>query len=109
MIYSIKHEEMTQEHVANLWPYAHKAYGDSMLKSLSVETKAIIHEWTWDKKIGRPVTKLDRELEDILQKGDDLDYADISLITKEVIRPSDVVVSNNFTPELDFYLLDSEE
>ena len=32
MIHPTKHEEITQEPIANLGPYLHKAYGDSTLK-----------------------------------------------------------------------------
>ena len=59
------------------------------------------HDCTWDEKTGRPVTKLDRELDDVLQTKDNLEYVDISLITKEVIRPSDAIASSTFILELD--------
>ena len=44
---------------------------------------------------------MDWELDDILQTGDDIDYVDISLITKETARPNDAIASNTFIPELD--------
>ena len=61
----------------------------------------LINECTWDKETGRSLTKLDRELDDMLQTGDDLDYVDISLIMTETTRLNDAVTSNNFIPELD--------
>ena len=101
IIYPKKYEGIAQERIANLGPYLHKAYGDPILQSLSIEMKAQIHECTWDEETGRPLTKLDRELDDILQTGDDLDYLDITMITNEDIRPSDVVTTETFIPVLD--------
>jgi len=101
IIYPKKYEGIAQERIANLGPYLHKAYGDSILQSLSIEMQTLINECTWDEETGRPLTKLDRELDDILQTGDDLDYVDISLITTEDIRPGEAVASNTFIPELD--------
>ena len=60
-----------------------------------------IHDCTWDEESGRPLTKLDRELDDILQSGEDLDWVDISLITQETSRPSDAITSDTFIPQLD--------
>ena len=101
IIYPKKYEGIAQERIANLGPYLHKAYGDPILQSLSIEMQAQIHECTWDEETGRPLTKLDMELYDILQTGDDLDYVDISLITNEDIRPSEAVTTETFIPELD--------
>ena len=67
--YFIKFEEIAQEYIANLAHYLHKADGNSILKSLSVEMQALINECVWDEKIGRQVTKLDMELDDILKQG----------------------------------------
>ena len=87
--------------IANLGSYLHKAYGDSILQSLSIEMQESIHDCNWDDETGRPLTKLDRELDDILQSGEDLDYVDISLITQETVRPSDAIASDTFIPQLD--------
>ena len=57
-----------------------------------------IHDCTWDEETGRPLTKLDRELDDILQSGEDLDYVDMSLITEQITRPSAATTSNTFIP-----------
>ena len=61
----------------------------------------LIHKYTWDEETGRPLTKLDRELDEIFRIGDDLDYVDITLITKEETRPSEAIASNIFVSELD--------
>jgi len=101
ILYPKKYEGISQDRIANLGPYLHKAYGDAILPSLSIEMQESIHQCTWDEETGRPLTKLDRELDDILQSGEDLDYVDISLITQETERPSDAITSDTFIPELD--------
>ena len=98
IIYPKKYEGISQEKIANLGPYLHKAYGNSVLKSLSIEMQEAIHDCTWDEETGRPVTKLDRELDNILQLGDDLDYIDMSLVTQEPTRPSEATTSDTFIP-----------
>ena len=47
-----------------------------------MEMQETIHNYTWDDETGRPLTKLDREIDDILQLGEDLDYVDMSLLTQ---------------------------
>ena len=101
ILYPKKYEEIAQERIANLGPYLHKTYGDAILSSLSIEMQESIHDCTWDEETGRPLTKLDRELDDILQSGEYLDYVDISLITQETVRPSDTKASDTFIPQLD--------
>ena len=101
ILYPKKYEGIAQERIANLGPYLHKAYGDAILPSLSIEMQETIHDCTWDEESGRPLTKLDRELDDILQSGEDLDWVDISLITQETSRPSDAITSDTFIPQLD--------
>ena len=100
ILYPKKYEEIAQERIANLGPYLHKTYGDAILSSLSIEMQESIHDCTWDEETGRPLTKLDRELDDILQSGEDLDYVDMTLITQENARPSDTI-SDTFIPQLD--------
>ena len=101
ILYPKKYEGISQDRIANLGPYLHKAYGDAILPSLSIEMQESIHDCTCDEETGRPLTKLDRELDDILQSGEDLDYVDISLITQETVRPSDAIASDTFIPQLD--------
>ena len=66
-----------------------------------IEIQELIHKCTQDEETGRPLTKLDRELDDILKIDDDLDYVDITLITKEETRPNEAIASTIFVPELD--------
>ena len=51
---------------ANLGPYLHKAYGDKVLSSLPTDMQQTISEVTCDETTERPLTKLDRELDDII-------------------------------------------
>ena len=81
IIYPKNYEEISQDRIANLGPYLHKTYKDVILPSLSKEIQESIHDCTLDEETCRPLTKLDRELYDILQSGEELDYVDISLIT----------------------------
>lgn len=61
----------------------------------------LIHECACDEEIGRPITKLDRELDVILKTGDGLDYVNISLIITQTTRSTDAIKLNTFVPELD--------
>ena len=100
ILFPKKYEVAAQERIANLGPYLHKAYGDNILPSLSPSMQEEISEVTWDKETGRPLTKLDRELDDILEGGTKLDYVDLSIIKDdEPDRP--VAASNTFIPQLD--------
>ena len=58
-----------------------------------------ISEVTWDKATGRPLTKLDRELDDILDGGTKLDYVDLTLLQDEPEHPN--APSDTFIPQLD--------
>ena len=101
IIYPKKYEEVGQERIADLGPYLHKEYGDDILQSLSPEMQELIHDCTWDEKTGRPLTKLDRELDDILKTGENLDYVDMTLLMTETERPNEAIASNTFIPQLD--------
>lgn len=102
ILYPIKYEQPAKERIANLGAYLHKEYGDHILQSLPVETQQIIREVTWDSETGRPLSKLDRELDDIIEDGETLEFVDISLITNASSdRPSSAAPSNTFIPQLD--------
>ena len=100
ILYPTKYEQAAKEKIANLGAYLHKEYGNQILQSLPVETQQIISEVTWDEETGRPLSKLDRELDDILQTGDSLEFVDISLLTNETDRPA-TAPSDTFVPQLD--------
>lgn len=101
IIHPKKYKGIAQDRIANLVTYLRKAYGDPIPQSLSINMQQLIHECTWDEEIGRPLKKLDREVDNILKTGDDLDYVDNSLITMETTQLSDTIESNTFITELD--------
>ena len=92
---------MERDKIANLGAYLFKTYGRDVLQSLPADTQEMINEVTWDETTGRPLSKLDRELDDILEVGDALDYVDITLLTNPKERPSIMVASNTSIPQLD--------
>ena len=101
IIYPKKYEEKATERIANLGAYLNQAYGDKVLKSLPAEVQAQVKEVTWDEVTGRPLSKLDRELDSILQEGEDLEFVDMSLATIENERPSTAPLSNTFISHVD--------
>ena len=78
---------MARDKIANLGAYLHKTYGDNVLQSLPADAQELIKEVTWDQSTGRPLSKLDRELDDILEVGDTLDYVDITHLNTPAERP----------------------
>ena len=101
ILYPKKYEQAAKEKIANLGAYLHKEYGDEILQSLPVETQQVISEVTWDSETGRPLSKLDRELDDIIQDGENLEFVDISLLTNNSERPTSAIPSDTFVPQLD--------
>ena len=99
ILYPKKYETAAQERIANLGPYLHKAYGNDILPSLPADMQESISEVTWDEATGRPLTKLDRELDDIIECGDNLDYIDLTVLDDVDNRPP--APSNTFIPQLD--------
>ena len=101
ILYPKKYEEISKEKIANLGAYLHQQYKDPILHSLTAAAQEDISEVIWDKNTGRPLSKLDRELDDIIKQGDDLDYVDISLITVIPERPIAIPPSDTFIPNMD--------
>ena len=101
ILYPKKYEDMARDKIANLGAYLFKTYGDDVLQSLPADTQEFINEVTWDDTTGRPLSKLDRELDDILEVGDALDYVDITHLTTPTERPTIVAASDTFIPQLD--------
>ena len=100
--YPIKYEEMARERIAHLGPYLHRTFGDKILSSLPVATQQEISEITWDEETNRPVSKLEKELDDILNEGTTLEFVDMSLLEdKDPKRPEAVAPSDTFVPKLD--------
>ena len=99
--YPKKYEEIAQDHIANLGPYLHKAYGDDILSSLPTETQEVIQSTTWDEKTGRPISQLDLELDGILNEDDTLDIVDLTIIKDNDVINTPPRISNSFIPKLD--------
>ena len=82
--------------------YLHREYGDSILASLPVEAQQIIHDTTWDEEKQRPISKLDKELDDILDAGDALEYVNLELINlQEKPATQQPKISDKFIPLVD--------
>ena len=92
---------MARDKIANLGAYLFKTYGNDVLQSLPVDTQELIKEVTWDQTTGRPLSKLDCELNDILEVGNSLDYVDITHLTTPTESPTIVAASDTFIPQLD--------
>ena len=101
ILYPKNYEDKARDKIANLPAYLLKTYGSDVLESLPADTQESLQDITWDKKTGRPLTKLDRELDDTLEVGDALDYVDLSILNQPAERPSPVILYNYFTPKLD--------
>ena len=95
---------MARDKIANLGAYLFKTYGDNVLQFLPAETQELINEVAWDEKTGRPLSRLDQELDNILEVVDFLDYVSITLLTSPAERPTIVAASATFTPQLDTQL-----
>ena len=102
ILFPKKYEEIARDKIAHLGAYLHKHYGDKILPSLPTDAQEIIANTIWD-ELGRHVSQLDQELDDILASDGAIDFIDISLLTEEDIkRPSESpAISNTFVPQLD--------
>ena len=106
-----KYEHQAKCRVANLGAYLHKEYGDHILLSLSAEQQQVIQDTVWDEETGRPISKVEKELDDILDLDDNLDYVDTSFMesatsgsvpaASSVCVPRASPVPMNFVPVAD--------
>ena len=102
ILFPKKYDEIARGKIAHLGTYLHREYGDSVLTSLPVEAQQIIHETTWDEEKQRPISKLDKELDDILDAGDALEYVDLELINlQEKPATQKPKISDKFIPLVD--------
>ena len=101
ILYPKNYEDIAKEKIYNLGVYLHQQYKDPIIQSLTVSDQELISEVTWNPVSGRPLTKLDRDLDDIIEVGDDLEYVNISLITLTVKRPPPIFPSDILIPHLD--------
>ena len=77
ILFPRKYEEIAKEKTVHLAAFLHKEYGDKLLSSFEPETQKLIKETTWDKD-NKPISKLDRELDAIIDSDDKLDYVDMT-------------------------------
>ena len=75
ILFPRKYEVAAKEKVIHLAAFLHKTYGNRILTSFDPVTQLTIKETTWEN--GKPISKLDRELDDILESDDNIDYVDI--------------------------------
>ena len=100
VLFPRKYEETAKEKVVHLAAFLHREYGDKILTSFDVTTQKVIKETTWDKD-NKPISKLDRELDAIIESDDNLEYVDTSFFAEQ---DSKLTVSTNpstiFEPKL---------
>ena len=94
VLFPKKYELQAQCRVAHLAAYLHKEHGDNILSSLSAAQQQMVAETEWDKD-GRPISKVEQELDDILDMGSTMDYVDVSFLEKS---EAPTVASSSFAP-----------
>ena len=101
ILYPKKYEDKSRELIANLGPYLHKFYGDDILTSLPADTQELISQTKWDDQ-GRPISKLDQELDDILAVDESIDFIDIQFLKETTpTKSSPAIISSKFIPKID--------
>ena len=101
ILFPTKYEAEARDKIAHLGPYLHKGYGDDILPSLPSDTQAVIYSTIWDDKTGRPSSKLDVELDRILDEDDGIDFVDLTLFEETTTPTSPSTISTTFQPKLD--------
>ena len=94
VLFPKKYEHQAQCRVAHLAAYLHKEHGDKILSSLSATQQKMVKETEWDED-GRPISKVEQELDDILDMGSTMDYVDVSFLEKSEATPA---ASSSFAP-----------
>ena len=101
ILFPKKYEAIARDRVANLGAYLHRHYGDAILTSLPADTQEIVANTEWDDETGRPISLLDKELDDIITHGDTIEFIDLSLLEDKTDRPQVQQPTNTFVPHLD--------
>ena len=81
ILFPRKYEEVAKEKVVHLAAFLHREYGDKILRSFEASTQQIVKETTWDEN-DRPISKLDRELDEMIAEDDKIDYVDTSFFAE---------------------------
>lgn len=94
ILFPRKYESSAKEKIVHLAAYLHKEYGKKILSSFDAATQLIVKETTWTTD-GKPMSKLDRELDDMIAADDAIDYVDISFFasTQEKQAPPTTTAS----------------
>ena len=103
IMYPLKYEKEAKDKIAHLGAYLHRNYGADVLLSLPVETQEEIHDTTWDEDNDRPVSKLEKELDDVLAAGEGVEFVDLTLLKESAAPATNVTtpISSRFVPVLD--------
>ena len=83
VIFPKKYESVAKDKIAHIGAYLHKQFGDHILTSFTPELQQVVADTSWDDDTGRPISKVDRELDTIIDMDDDLDYVDTSFLTSQ--------------------------
>jgi len=97
ILFPRKYEKIAKEQVVHLAAFLHKEYGKKILSSFDANTQLIVKETTWDKD-GHPMSKLDRELDEMIAADDSLDYVDMSFFAS--FDESTKTTTSKDTPQL---------
>ena len=98
ILYPRKYENEAKSKIAHLPAYLYKEHGDKILSQFTPATQETIIETTWNEQ-GQPVSKIDRELDDIITADDAIDFVDISYFA-ETQQLSSTTASEKFNPKL---------
>ena len=101
ILFPKKYEAIARDRIANLGAYLQRHYGDAILSSLPADTQELIANTEWDEETGRPISLLDKELDDIITQGDTIEFIDLTLLEDKMDRPKVQQPTNTFVPQLD--------
>ena len=81
-----QYEDDARDRIADLGPFLHFKAGDTILiKHFTPEAAVRALDATWDEKLGRAVSKLQGDLDNILKDCDELEWMKYPQHTKHVI------------------------
>ena len=114
ILFPKKYENLAKDRIAHVGAYLHKQFGKHVLPSFTPELQQVVAETVWDKDTGRPISKIDKELDDIIDCDEALDYVDAPFLNKpepkkasltpqasSVFQPRASPVPMQFVPEQD--------
>ena len=69
-------------------PLKYSRRKSKLLPALTPNLQQVIRDTVWDEETGRPISKLDRELDAIIDGDEALDYVDASYLSHSTTTPS---------------------